>query len=92
MGTAAPTATPLIAPAQLALTWLAGPHIQTVPDGGPPTTPDDQAGQAENNEEEAPNDGPHLSFVIPWDTVLTPIIKNASMPANLGFGRGCWSC
>ena len=38
-----------------------------------------------------PTMAPTSPWVIPLDTVSTPITKNASMPANLGFGRGCCS-
>ena len=41
-GYSRPRCVPPIAPAQLALTRLAGPRIQTMPDGGPPAAPDDQ--------------------------------------------------
>ena len=38
-----PRSDPLNGPAPLALTRLAGPRIQIMPDGGPPAAPDDQA-------------------------------------------------
>ena len=38
-----PRSDPLNGPAPLALTRLAGPRIQTMPDGGPPAAPDDRA-------------------------------------------------
>ena len=60
-----PRCNPLIAPAQPPLTRLGEPRIQPVPNRGPPATPDEEGGQAEEDEKGPPHDGPHLSLGDP---------------------------